>query len=337
MIRRLRIFVFAVGLIIAIIFPLVITRNEYLIHMVILIFYYGSLALAWNIIGGYAGQLSLGHAGYVGIAAYVSLMLLVFFGIPIWVGMVVSFAAVALFSIFIGYPCFKLRGPYFALSTLAVAEAFKSLVMYFDTYTGGTFGLWVPALGSHPSVGFYQLERIHEGSPLLYLQFEGKLPYYYMFLIMFMVCICVSYLIGKSDFGLILRAIKDDQDAANALGVSVHWMKIKALILSAVLTGGAAVVYVMYITYIEPISIFGLDLSITPVVLSTIGGLATTPGPIIGTLLFVPISEYVRAVLGGTYVGAHLILYGIVVVAVILLIPDGIYGELKKRFPSIAR
>jgi len=296
--------------------------------------YYAILGLAWNIIGGFAGQLLLGQSVFVGLTGYTCLMLLIFFGIPIWMGMIFSFGVVTMFSLFIGYPCLKLRGPFFALATISVAEAVKALYMYFDKYTGGTFGLWIPKLGTNPHVGFYKLPRVHEGSPLFYLQFENKLPYFYIFLIFLAIAVLVSYKIEKSDFGLLLRAIKDDEDAAKCLGVDTHWLKMKALILCAIVSSMAAAAYVMYIGYIEPISIFSLDLSLTPVIVTILGGVGYTAGPIIGALIYTPLSEFIRAEFGTTYAGAHLVILGALLTILALKSPEGLVLSILKRRKS---
>lgn len=305
--------------------------GSYVLHVIILFMYYAILGLAWNIIGGFAGQLLLGQSVYVGLTGYTCLMLLIFLGVPIWIGMIISFGVVTIFSLFIGYPCLKLRGPFFALATISVAEAMKAIYMYFDKYTGGTFGLWIPKLGANPHVGFYKLPRVHEGSSLFYLQFESKLPYFYIFLIFLVVAVIVSYKVEKSNFGLLLRAIKDDEDAANCLGVNTHWLKIKALIICAILTAMAATAYVMYIEYIEPISIFSLDLSLTPVIVTVLGGVEYTVGPILGALIYTPLSEFIRAQFGTTYAGSHLVILGLILIVLALKAPQGLVMSILKR------
>jgi len=305
--------------------------DSYIIHVIILFMYYASLGLAWNIIGGLAGQILLGQSVFIGLTGYTCLMLLIFFGIPIWIGMMISIVLVMAFSLMIGYPCFRLRGPFFSLATLSIAEAVKSLYMYFDKYTGGTFGLWIPKLGTNPHVGFYKLERIHEGSPWFYLQFEDKLPYYYIFMMTLIIATIVSLRVERSNFGLSLRAIKDDETAANCLGINTLWLKIKALMICAILTAIAATAYVLYVGYIEPFSIFSIDLSLTPIIVTILGGVEYTIGPILGALIYTPLSEYIRAQFGTTYAGAHLVILGAILIILALKSPQGLVLPILKR------
>jgi branched-chain amino acid transport system permease protein len=286
--------------------------NPYYAHVLIMFFFYAYLALAWNIVGGYAGQLSLGHAVFYGLGAYTSTLLFLHLQLSPWLGMVAGGALAAMVSVLIGYPTFRLRGPFFAMSTLAVLEVFRILTVYFSDLTGGSTGLSIPI-------------RFGLGS----LVFQGKAPYLAVVVGLFALAVVVSILIERSRFGHRLVALRENEDAAESCGVNVRRVKLTATVLSASLTAIAGSFYAQYVLYIDPSGEFSLDLSVVMAMMAILGGAGTVLGPILGAAVLAPLQEVLRAWLGGKAQGLHLIIYGILIIAVVKFLPRGILAWLR--------
>jgi branched-chain amino acid transport system permease protein len=299
------------SILLVILFLLPLVAGEYLLHMVVLVLLYAYLATAWNILGGYAGQHSLGHGVFFGIGAYVSTFLFVQWRITPWLGMWVGGAVSALVGWFIGYVCFRygLKGPYFALVTIALAEAFVYLTSNV-AFIGGAKGLEVTWLGHRPDM----------------MEFDGKAGYYYIILVMTILGVLVTRWIYQRRSGYQWIAVRENEDAAEALGVDTLRAKIEATVLSALMTAIGGTFYAQYFTYIGPRSVFGEGPSVQILLFAIIGGLGTVWGPVVGAIVLVPIAELARAKLGGSFGGAHLMLYGTVMVLVMLFMPKGIIG-----------
>ncbi|HEU0291270.1 MAG TPA: branched-chain amino acid ABC transporter permease [Anaerolineales bacterium] len=289
--------------------------GEYFIHIGVLVLFYAYMAVAWNILGGYAGQHSLGHALFMGIGAYTSTYLFTRLGLTPWVGMWLGGALAGLIGWFVGYLCFRygLKGPYFALVTIAMAEA----AVYIANNTsavGGAQGLEVAWTGSAPHL----------------MQFNGKTGYYYVILFMTIVAVWLSSWLIRRRFGYQLMAVRENEDAAEALGVNTLGIKIQALIISAILTAMGGTFFAQYFTYINPRNVFGEGPSVQILLFAIIGGLGTVWGPVVGALVLVPVAELSRGWLGGSFAGAHILLYGTVLVLVMLFMPNGIMGLYEK-------
>lgn len=291
----------------ALILVLPMILGNYLMSIVILALFYGYLALSWNIIGGIAGQLSLGHAAYFGIGAYCSTALLVHFGISPWLGMIAGAALSGVAALVIGLPCFRLRGPYYALATLAAAVILEVLVQNAHVTLGGPRGLNVPLLRDAP----------------LFFQHTGKLFYYVIIVIFVAAALAINHWVISSRFGYYLTAIKNDQEAAAALGVNAQKYKLKAAVLSGVMTGIGGTFYAQYVLYISPHEALGSALSVQIAVLCIIGGRGTVWGPLLGALLLLPAEEIGRWATGGMP-GAAMMLYGALVMVVIRFLPGGL-------------
>ena len=299
--------------------PLVM-RNPIFLHLMILIFFYAYLTLSWNIVGGFAGQVSLGHTAFTGIGAYTSTLLFIQLGLTPWIGMFAGAFLAALMAVIIGYPCFKLRGAYFALSTIGFLEAFRIVV----ENTNEVFGI--------PIKGAQGMEVPLRGDSLLYFQFLNKEPYYYIILVMMFVALYITYRISKSKFGYYLLAIKNDLEAAESLGVNIAHSKLKAAAISGFLTGIGGTFYAQLILFIDPANIIGAYLAFEIVFIAVIGGRGTLLGPILGSFLLVPVSELTRVYLGGTYFGVHLIVFGAMLIIVMLFLPRGINDPVLKIY-----
>ncbi len=285
--------------------------NEYYLHIIILVLLYSYLATAWNILGGYAGQHSLGNALYLGTGAYVSTMLFIKWAISPWIGLWVAGLVSALFGWLIGYLCFRygLKGGYFALVTIALAEAAVYLVTNMRSL-GGAMGLEVTWLGNNPAM----------------MQFENKTGYYYIILGLTILLLILIIWLDKSRFGYYLIAVRENDLAADALGVNPVGIKVQANIINAFVTGIGGVFFAQYYTYIHPRLVFGEGPSVQILLFAIIGGLGTIWGPTLGAIALVPIAELTRAQFGSTFAGAPLLLYGLVLMLVMLFMPRGIMG-----------
>jgi branched-chain amino acid transport system permease protein len=288
----------------------------------ILILLFAYLSTAWNILGGYAGQHSLGHGIFLGIGAYTSTALFVYFRMSPWLGMWLGAILSALVGWFIGYLCFRygIRGPYFALVTIALAEAMLYLVTNIKVL-GGARGLEVPWQGNNPAL----------------MQFSAKAGYYYIALGLAAAGVLLTAWLNRRRFGYHMVAVRENENAAEALGVNLLSTKVRATILSAFLTALGGTFYAQYFTYINPRSVFGEAPSVQILLFSIIGGLGTVFGPTVGALVLVPIAEFTRARLGGSLAGAHLLLYGAILVLVMLFMPRGIIGLVQNLAHRLRR
>ncbi len=300
--------------------PLFIS-SPYYIHILIMLFFYAFLAIAWNMVGGYGGQLSLGHSVFYGVGAYTSTLLFVHFNLSPWLGMLAGGLLATLVSVGIGYPCFRLRGPFFAMSTLAILEVFRIMTVYFSDLTEGSVGVSIPL-----KFGLWNLI------------FEEKKAYLYIMLGLFFLVILVSSWIERSKFGYHLVALREDEDAAESAGVNVSRTKLKALMISAFFTAIAGTFHAQYALYIDPSGEFSMSLSVLMAIMVILGGAGTLLGPILGALILVPLQEVLRGWFGGSLQGLHLFIYGLLLVIGVLFLPNGIFawikGQISRRFPK---
>ena len=289
-------------------FPLVFTL-PFPRHVMIMIFLYAMLAQAWNLLAGYCGQISLGHAVFFGTGAYTSSVLVREFGLTPWIGMLAGALVAVALSQVIGYPVFRLRGHYFAIATIAVGEIVQTLMINWD-WVGGARGLFVP---------------IKRPDSFLNFQFhESKQTYYYIALGFLLLALWITQRITRSRSGYYFRAIREDQDAAASLGIPVARYKQRAMALSAGLTALGGSFYAQYILFIDPESVLPLSLSILICLVAVLGGVGTLWGPVIGAAILVPLSEGTRIYLGGTGKAIDLLVFGALIVLVSVFQPGGI-------------
>jgi branched-chain amino acid transport system permease protein len=283
---------------------------EYVLHVFIIAFLYAYLCSSWAIVSGFARQVSLGHSSFFGIGAYTVLLLYLYRGVNPWLGTGVSVAAGIALALVVGYPSFRfgVRGPYFTFATLALPEVLRQFVISARSVTGGELGISEP----------------YEGSPFVF-QFGSRIPYYYLVFAMWILVILSLRRIQYSKFGYRLFALSQDEDAAAATGVDVQTEKLKALILSAALTSLAGAFYTQYQIYIDPSSVFGLSVSFLIATTSLVGGARVWFGPSLGAFLVIPITEYIRTSIGGSYLGTPLLIYGIVIILVARFMPTGLF------------
>jgi len=296
-------------------FPYLFPR-PFLRRMAILVLLWSLLGLAWNIIGGYGGQVSLGHAVFFGLGAYTSSILLERWQVSPWLGMLAGAAVAAIAALVIGWPTFRLQGHYFAIATIAAGEIFAILFRNWG-WAGGAVGIYLPLI---------------RGDRLANFQFhETKVPYYYIVLVMTLLAVAVTYALERSRAGYYLRALRADQDAARSLGVPITRYKLIAMVISAVLTAIGGTFYAQFVLYISPNTVFALMLSVQMCLVAVLGGLGTIAGPIIGALVLIPMAEYTRVFLGGRGGGLHLVVYGLLIVIISVFQPAGLVGLLRRR------
>jgi branched-chain amino acid transport system permease protein len=288
--------------------PLGLAERPFELRMLTVLFLYAVLAHGWNILGGYAGQISIGHGLFFGIGAYVSTMLVIKLGLNPWIGMAAGAAVAAGLGVLISIPCFRLRGHYFVIATLVVAESAYQLFAGWD-WVGGAIGL--------------QLPMADEG--LRNFQFHReKVAYYYIALAMLVAVTAGIWVMQRSRFGFILRAIRDDEEAVRSLGFTTLHYKLAAMALSAGLVGVCGVFYAQYVLYIDPASVLSLSLSVLMALIVILGGAGTVAGPIVGAAILVPLSEYSRVLFSGSGRNVDLLIYGLLIMIIAVYRPEGV-------------
>jgi branched-chain amino acid transport system permease protein len=301
--------------ILAVLLVLPAVLSSYALTVFILIFFYGFLGQAWNIVGGYAGQLSAGHAAFVGVGGYTAAMLSTEAGLTPWIGMFVGGALAALLGAVIAYLGFRfgLRGFYFVLLTVAFAEICRVAVSNIDAL-GGPLGLYITFTGDPRQ-----------------FQFREARAYYYIALVLMLAATAIAWTIGRRRFGIYLVAIREDETAAEALGVNAFRYKMLAMVVSSFLTGLGGAFYAFYLFSLQPNTLFGIPLSVEIIIRPIVGGVGTLPGPIVGSFILTPLAEISRLYLGqGGLHGAHLIAYGVLLIGVVLFLPEGAYPRLRR-------
>jgi branched-chain amino acid transport system permease protein len=294
-------------------FPLVVAK-PYPRDVMIKIFLYALLAQAWNLLGGYCGQISLGNAVFFGIGAYTSSVLALWWSLSPWLGMVAGMLLAVAVSQAIGFPCFRLRGHYFAIATIAIGEIVQTVMINWDA-VGGARGINLPI----------QPER------LATFQFHlAKWPYYYIALGLFAAVFGVTAWVERSRTGFYFRAIREDPEAAQSLGVPLTRYKLRAIALSAAFTALGGSFYAQYILFIDPESVFPLILSILICLVAVLGGVGTLWGPLLGAAILIPLSEATRIYFGGTGKAVDLMIYGGLIVLVAVFQPAGLAGLLGR-------
>lgn len=304
------------GLLLAflVVLPLPI-HDVYTRNLIIITLMYAGLAQSWNILGGYCGQISLGHSLYFGIGCYVSTLMFVNGHIPPPVGMLAGGLAAGSMALLVGWPCFRLSGHYYAIATVVMQEIFYLLALNWD-WIGGASGVYVP----------------FRGESWLNLQFRtDKLPYLYVMLGFVTVTWLVAWWIEGSRFGFAWRAVKDDVVAARSLGVRIFPSKMAAAGISGFLTGVGGAIFAQYVGYIDPDSILSGPLAILIALPAVLGGVGTLWGPFIGAAVLIPLKELSSSYLGSSGSGVDLMLYGLLIVVVALARPQGL-GSLVHLF-----
>jgi branched-chain amino acid transport system permease protein len=290
--------------------PLIV-RDSFILDSVILILLWGALSAAWNVAGGYAGQVSLGHAAFFGVGAYAAALTSARYQQSPWLGLVVGVALSLVAGGAIGYLANRLRGPYFALSTIAFAEVLRIVASRWRGFTSGSEGVPVPF-----RPGFWTLGLTHVG--WLYLALTVAVAYY-----------LIQVYLERSRIGYQLAGVREDEDAAEALGIGTRRLKVQAVTLSAALTSVCGSLWAQYVGFVDPAHVFSIDLSVRFALNTIIGGIGTALGPFLGSMLITSLETYLRATLSGIkagFTGIYLIIYGVVLILVVRWAPEGLTG-----------
>lgn len=316
MVKNKKVLIFLI--VVLAVLPLV-NQSKAMLNAIVLLLIFATLGEAWNVITGFAGQTSFGHAAFFGIGAYTSAVLFYRFELSPWVGMILGGIISAIVAAIVSYPCFRLKGHYFAIATLAVAEIIKQIFVSWK-YVEGATGLSIPILPR--SAGF--------GERLLYLQFNDKLPWVYICLALFAIVIFGCSYLENSKMGYYLKAIRESHEVAESIGINPTRYKLYAMIISAFIAAICGSLYAQYVLYIDPFMVFSLDISMKIVLLTVLGGIGSVFGPIIGAAIFIPLSEFTRIQMGGSGTGIDLMIYGLLIVLITCYQPRGVIGIVEK-------
>lgn len=301
----------------ALIYP-VFFRDGYVLQFGINILMYAMAAVAWNIIGGYAGQLALGNGVYFGIGAFVASVLFVYEGVSPWIGMLIAGLIAGGISLLLGSITFRLKGSYYALSTVALLFVIKMLFTS-NTYilgfkTNGALGLTIPWTGESFSN----------------MMFLDKTWYYYIIFALLVITLLISNYINRSKMGYYLAAINTNPEAAASLGVNVMGMKLRAGFASAFLTAVCGTFYAFVIQVVDPARVLGYDLSVQIMLYAIIGGMGTLWGPVLAAVIMVPLNDLLRAQLGSSMAGLSTVIYGLALCLIVYFMPDGLWKPVSR-------
>jgi branched-chain amino acid transport system permease protein len=299
-------------LLLSLVFPWFVTGPSHQ-NVAILVLMAAQMGVAWNIVGGYAGQVSLGHAAFYGVGAYTSTLLFTQMGLNPWLAMLAGGVLAAAISLVIGWSCFRLKGHYFTMATIAVAEIVQIVFTNWE-FAGAAVGLTIP------------MDKDGWGVMI----FSSKVPYYYIALGLLLVTLLANFLIEKSYLGCYFRAIKDEPDAARSLGVSLSKYKQVAFAVSSFFTALGGSLYAQKELYIDPASVLGTGLSIKMALVSILGGIGTLFGPVVGAGILTMIDEGTRAMFGGTGRGTDLIIYSALIILIAVYYPTGVMGWFRR-------
>ena len=281
----------------------------------------GGLAASWNIIGGFGGQFSLGHGVFFGIGAYMTARLYVAYDLSPWLTMVPTAAFAALVAMLISWPTFRLRGPFFAIATLAFNEVAFVIAHHFESFTGGPRGIMIPF-----KAGFTNMI------------FRERWQYALLMFAFVAVVIAITVVLRRSRLGYYLLAVREDEDSARASGIDVLGVKLRGMALSAALTAVGGALFAMYLRFIDPPTIFNLqEVGVKFALLSLIGGVGTIAGPLLGAALIVPFENFLRSELANALPGMNLAILGLLMVLAALFMKRGIVGAVEDLLARLRR
>ncbi|MDR0652735.1 MAG: branched-chain amino acid ABC transporter permease [Synergistaceae bacterium] len=288
--------------------------NKFYAHVLVLVLLYASMAQSWNILGGYCGQVSFGHSVFFGIGAYGAGMAMVTYRSVPWFGIIAGALLSALVSVLISWPCFKLRGHYFAIATFAIVEIFGRLFLVWE-WVGGALGLDYPIL---------------DDSWKYFLWSSDKTGYYTGAVLLFAFVFGVVRFIEKRKFGYYARAVREGQETAESLGVDSMRVKLTAMAISAFLAALCGAFFAQYNYRVDPPMVLSLDMSMKFVLITILGGMGTFWGPLLGAAVLIPLQEYTRTYLSHFGAGVDQMIYGILIMFMMIRQPKGIMGFLAE-------
>jgi len=301
----------------------IVVRDAFLLDGLILILLWGAAGAAWNVAGGYAGQVSLGHAAFFGLGAYSAALLGTKWGVSPWIGLVVGAALATAFGFILGFLSNRLRGPYFVLATIAFSQVLLIVASRWRGFTSGSEGIPVPF-----RPGFWTLGIV------------DKRVWVYLVLILAVLLYLVQIYLERSRRGYQLAAVREDEDAALSLGVPARRLKVAAIAVSAALTAVCGTLWTQYVGFVDPLYVFSVDLSVRFCLFAILGGIGTPLGPFLGAALITILETSLRAHFGGIgagLVGIYLIVYGAVLIVTMRYAPQGLLpwlGEHLRRRPQ---
>lgn len=303
--------------IIFLVFPWIV-HSHYYQHLIIIALMWVVIGSSWNLLAGYTGQVSFGHAMFFGTGAYTAGILVIKLGISAWWGMMFGGIVSMVIGLFVGWVCFRLRGPYFALATLAGGEIFRLIATNWESMTDGMVGI------------------------LIIQTFKSKISYYYIALVLAALCVYFIHLVMKSKWGYYFVSIREDQDAAESLGINTALYKNVSLLISSFFTGMAGAFYMNYMAFIDPEVVYSLHyISIMAILVGIVGGVATIMGPGVGAFVMVGVQETFRSAFFGLapkWVSqGHALVFGLLVVFVIMFLANGIVGDWSKIKRNVFR
>jgi branched-chain amino acid transport system permease protein len=298
---------------IAALVPLVV-RDQFFLDCLVLILLWGALSAAWNVAAGYAGQVSLGHAAFFGLGAYSAALLSARFGQSPWLGMLIGMILSVVAGLLIGYLSNRLRGPYFALATIAFSQVLLIVASRWRAFTSGSEGIPVPY-----RPGFVTLGLPH--AAWVYVALAVAMAYY-----------AVQVYLERSRLGFQLAGVREDEDAAEALGIASRRLKVMAISVSAALTSVCGTLWAQYVGFVDPFYVFSVDLSVRFALGAIIGGMGTALGPFLGALVINSLETYLRATFSGRpgLSGTYLIIYGVALIVVVRFLPEGLAGLARR-------
>jgi branched-chain amino acid transport system permease protein len=285
----------------------IFVHSDYTLQILFRVFLFAALGLAWNLVGGYGGQLSLGHSAYFGVGAY-GLALFAKIGISPWLALFLGVFLATISAAFIGLVSFRLRGPYFALCTIAFAEVVRLITKNLPDVTGGDVGTQVPLLFTQSSIKSFYISGV----------------------LLTVLALAATAWIERSKFGYYLMAIREDEDTAMSVGINTSRVKLWSLLISAAITAMGGALYASLFLFIVPDQVMSIDMSVEIAIIPMLGGAGTLFGPVIGSIVLETAAEIFKNV----FQEAHLLIYGALVVVVVMFLPEGIMGALvnKLRF-----
>jgi branched-chain amino acid transport system permease protein len=301
-----------------------VVRDPYFMSVVILCLMMGYLSSTWGIISQ-TGQLSFGHSAFVGLGGYTSTILYTQLNVTPWLGILAGGAVAVLFGLVIGLPTLRLRGVYFALATLAFASILQIVALT-------TLQIGPIMIGASPGI---QINLVNSGDAPQVFQFRGKMGYYYVIFGMLCLVLLLSFILNRIRIGYYWRAIRNDEDAAESLGINVARYRILGFLLSCFLTGAGGVFYAQYLLAVDPRRILGLGFSTEIALMGIVGGWQSVFGPVIGSAVLVPISEFLRARLSAIP-QMTTVIYGLMLVVFMVFLPQGINGLIVKAVKELS-
>lgn len=317
----------ALGVLVLVLLPVPLFLSNFYLGIAVQTLLFALLGASWNLMGGFSGQFSFGHAAFFGLGAYSTAVLFSDYGITPWAGMLVGAVLAAVFGVLIGFLSFRygLRGVFFALATFAFAEMLRLISRGLEPVNGSR-GINVP---------------ISAGNPWVTLQFpQGSTSYYYVALLLLALTLLTIILLMRSRTGVFVLSIRENEDAAAALGVNPMRYKLLAIAVSAAFTAVGGAFYVMYFFFIDPELAFGSGLSVQILLPAIVGGIGTIWGPVVGSLVITLLGQITTAfvrnppsfleVLQGRS-GLDVVLYGVVIILMIMFLPRGVFGSVRER------